>query len=158
MDELLKNLKLQGDELNDVLLGKEEVTKWPGVKWLATTKVLTSKSFSMHSLKNSMHAAWNPAREVFFHAVEANLFVLQAVCLGHWNRIMLKGPWLFRGLALMVEPFDGVTVVPTVIPKSVQAWVQIHKIPPLFRNKEVIDQWASRVGEVIIVHLDHVQM
>jgi hypothetical protein len=42
-----------------------------------------------------MLAAWNPAREVTFHAVETNLFVLQAFCLGDWNKIMQEGPWLF---------------------------------------------------------------
>jgi hypothetical protein len=50
------------------------------VKWLAAAKVLTNKSFSM---------------EVTFHAVEANLFVLQAFCLGDWNKITQEGPWLF---------------------------------------------------------------
>ncbi|KAM0839832.1 hypothetical protein ACQ4PT_060066 [Festuca glaucescens] len=158
VDELLKNLNLHGEELHDVVLGKEEIKQWPEVKWLAAAKVLTGKSFSMQSLKNSMQAAWNPAHEVSFHALEPNLFVLQAHCLGDWNRIMHEGPWLFRGCALMVEPFDGLTMVPTVTPSSVLAWVQIHKIPPLFRNKEVITQLASRVGEVISVDLAPVQM
>jgi hypothetical protein len=36
--------------------------------------------------------------------------------------------------------------------------VQIHKIPLLFGNKEVISQLASRVGEVISVDLAPVQM
>ncbi|KAK1683349.1 hypothetical protein QYE76_044197 [Lolium multiflorum] len=158
VDDLLKNLNLHGEELHDVVLGKDEVKKWPEVKWLAAAKVLTGKSFSMESLKKSMHAAWNPARDVSFHAVGENLFVLQAHCLGDWNRIMLEGTWLFRGCALMVKPFDGATMAPTVIPAGVQAWIQIHKIPPLFRNKEVLNQLASRVGEVIASDLTPVQM
>ena len=35
VDTLLKNLKLHGEELNDVVLGKEEIGLWPEVKWLA---------------------------------------------------------------------------------------------------------------------------
>jgi hypothetical protein len=116
---------------------------------MTAAKVLTVKKFSMQSLKNTMMAAWNPARDVSFNAIEENLFVLQALCLGDWNKIMEEGPWLFRWCALMVEPFDGSTVAPTIIPKGVQAWIQIHKIPPLFRNKDVLDQLARRVGTVI---------
>jgi hypothetical protein len=84
-------------------------------------------------------------------AVEENLFVMQAFCLGDWNRIMEEGSWLFRGCALMVEPFDGATMKPSIIPSGVQAWIQIHKIPPLFRNADVLTQLASRVGRVIKV-------
>jgi hypothetical protein len=107
----------------------------------------------MQSLKNTMMAAWNPTRDVSFNVVEENLFVLQALCLGDWKKIMEDGPWLFRGCALMVEPFDGSMVTPTIIHKGVQAWIQIHKIPPLFRNKDVLDQLARRVGIVIRTEL-----
>ena len=69
VDELLRNLKLHGEELNDVVLGREEVKYWSAAKWLAAAKVLTRKAFSMNSLKNTMHAAWNPAHEVTFHEV-----------------------------------------------------------------------------------------
>ena len=131
VDALLKNLNLHGEELHDVILGREEIGRWPEVKWLARAKVLTGKAFSMETLKRTMHAAWNPAQEVKFNEIEPNLFVLQAQCLGDWKRMMEEGPWLFRNCALMVEPFDGATSVPTVIPSKVQAWIQIHKLPPL---------------------------
>ncbi|KAM0836122.1 hypothetical protein ACQ4PT_062512 [Festuca glaucescens] len=157
VQELLKNLNLHEAEFNDVVLGKEEVRSWPEVKWLVAAKVLTGKSFSLESLKKTMNSAWTLARDVTFHAVGTNLFVIQAACLGDWKRIMEDGPWLFHGCALMLEPFDGATMIPTVIPNRVQAWVQIHKIPPLFRNKEVITQLASRVGEVISVDLVPIQ-
>jgi hypothetical protein len=96
-----------------------------------------------------MLAAWNPARDVSFHAIEENLFVIQAKCLGDWNKIMTEGPWLFRNCAVMLEPFDGATMAPKEAPRGVEVWIQIHKIPPLFRNKAVLEQLASTVGEVI---------
>jgi hypothetical protein len=69
---------------------------------------------------------------------------------------MEDGPWLFRGCALMVEAFDGAAVKPTT-PNRFQVWAHIHKIPPLFRNKEVLSQLASRVGEVVAVDANAVQ-
>jgi hypothetical protein len=76
VNDMLNNLSLHGEELHRVVLGKKEVT------WLAAAKVFTGKKFSMQSLKNSMMAAWNLARDVSFHVVEENLFVLQARRLG----------------------------------------------------------------------------
>jgi hypothetical protein len=51
----------------------------------------------------------------------------------------------------MLEEFDGSTVIPTRVPSKVQAWIQIHKIPPLYRTELILKQLASRVGEVITV-------
>jgi hypothetical protein len=94
-------------------------------------------------------AAWSPAQDVTFHELETNLFVLQAHSLGDWKRIMEDGPWLFRGCALMTEPFDGETMMPKVLPSGVEVWAQIHRLPPLFRKKEVIEQLAQRVGKFL---------
>ena len=38
-----------------------------------------------------------------------------------------RGPWLFRGCALMHQEYDGFRSLPTVPPSKVQAWIQIHK-------------------------------
>ena len=134
-------------------MGMDEIRQWLEVKWLKAAKVLTNNGFSNQSHESSMLAAWNLARDVTFSAVEENLFILQARCLGDWNKIMEKGLWLFINYALVVEPFDRATMVSKVAPKGVQAWIQIHKIPPLFKNKVVIEQLAARVGEVISVGL-----
>ncbi|KAM0853885.1 hypothetical protein ACQ4PT_050782 [Festuca glaucescens] len=151
--DLLKKLKLHDAELDDVFLGKEEVGSLPTVKWMAAGKLLTRKVFSPEHVKNTMLTAWSPAQEVSMRGVGTNIFTIQARCLGDWKRITEDGPWPFRGFALMIEPFDGSTPVPVVAPNRVQAWIQIHKIPPLYRTKEVITQLASRVGEVVAVEM-----
>jgi hypothetical protein len=110
IDEPLKNMKLHEAELDDVVLGKEAVSGWPQVKWLSAPKVLTKKCFGLQTLKSMMMAAWNPTQEVKIHDVEPNLFIIQASCLGDWKLIMEDGSWLFRGCAMMVEPFDGATI------------------------------------------------
>jgi hypothetical protein len=123
------------------------------VKWIAVGKVLTRKSFSEESLKRTMFAAWNPAQDVTFRAIEKNLFLIQAHCLGDWKRIKEEGSWLFRDCALMLEDFDGSMTTPRVMPSRFQTWIQIHKIPPLYRTEAILRQLASRVGEVVKVEL-----
>lgn len=149
VDELLKNLKLSEAEQDGVVLAKADRAKLPEVKWMAAARLLTTKHFSEQSLIQTMCAAWNTTREVSFRAIGKNLFVVQAFCLGDWKRIMEEGPWIFRGCALMLEVFDGATQIPSVIPSKMQAWIQIHKIPPLYRTESIICQLAGKVGEVI---------
>lgn len=149
MDELLQKLCLSEAEREGVVLAKEAAGDLPDVKWLAAARLLTEKNFSELSLMSTMRSAWNCAREVTFRPVAKNLFVVQAFCLGDWKRIMEDGPWIFRECALMLEPFDGATSVPSVMPNKVLAWIQIHKIPPLYRTEAILQQLASRVGDVL---------
>lgn len=67
---------------------------------------------------------------------------------------MDDGPWIFRGCALMLEEFDGATPTPSVIPSKVLAWVQIHKVPPLYRSEKIIKQLVGKVGQEIAVDMN----
>jgi hypothetical protein len=148
VEDLLSKLHLSEAEKDGVVLAKEDQESLPAVKWMAAAKLLTTKDFSAFSLVSTMRFAWNPAKEVTFCSIGKNLFVIQAFCLGDWKRIMEEGPWIFRGYALMLEEFDGSTLVPKVIPCKVLAWVQIHKIPHLYRTEAILKQLATKVGEV----------
>ncbi|KAK1696297.1 hypothetical protein QYE76_012994 [Lolium multiflorum] len=77
VEELRRKLKPSEGEQEGVFLAKEERSTLPDVKWMAVAKVLTSKSFSAESLKQTLFAAWNTAREVSFTSIEKKLFVLQ---------------------------------------------------------------------------------
>ena len=147
VESLLMKLKLSEGEKAGVILPKEVRGNLPEVKWMAVARVLTRKAFSDESLKRTMYAAWNTAREVAFNPIGRNLYVLQAFCLGDWKRIMEEGPWLFRDCALMVEEYDGASTNPPA-PDAVLAWIQIHKLPPLFRTEAILTQLAAKVGKV----------
>ncbi|RCV30780.1 hypothetical protein SETIT_6G123000v2 [Setaria italica] len=90
---------------------------------MAAARLLIEKHFAEQSLQSTMRAAWNTAREVVFRPIEKNLFVVQAFCLGDWKRIMEDGPWIFRG------------------------------IPLLYRMEAILQQLASKVGEVLSVEM-----
>ena len=138
LDELLKNMKLSEAEREVVVLDRAEKENLPAVKWMAVGKLLTMKQYSEQSLAATMRAAWTPAREVSFCKLRKNLFTVQAHCLGDWKRIMEEGLWIFRGYTLMLEEYDGSTSLPTVPPSKVQAWIQIHKVPPLYRIESIM--------------------
>lgn len=120
---------------------------------MVVAKLLTLKDFSPHSLINTMRAAWNLARDGSFRPIGKSMFVVQAYCLGDWKRIMEEGPWTFRGYALMLEPFDGSTTTPKIVLDKVPAWIQIHRIPHLYRTESIIKLLAQKVGEDVKVDM-----
>lgn len=90
-----------------MVIGEEGPVINDRVRWMALARVHTENTFSQASFFRDMRAAWNPTQEVRFRSLRANLFVVHATCLGHWERIMHQGPWIFRYWAILLHPYDG---------------------------------------------------
>lgn len=86
--------------------------------------------------------------------VDDNLFVIQVFCLGDWKRVIHQGLWIFRGLMVLIEGFDGKRAPEFVKLERVSVWAQIHKIPDLYRKEPIVDQLARRIGIVRSVELN----
>ena len=94
-----------------------------------------------------MRAAWDLAQVVNFKPLEANFYTLQFRCLGDWERVMQEGPWNFRGHAVIIAPYDGVTQPTQVKLDTLDIWIQIHDVPDLFAH--LVTPLAAKVGEVL---------
>ncbi|KAM0882636.1 hypothetical protein ACQ4PT_032152 [Festuca glaucescens] len=154
LQELMKKLVLKDEELDDVVLPKEEfVNLREDARWMAVVKVHTSKHFGNQPFFQKMDAAWGFAKKWSIRPVEDNLFVLQVSCLGDWNRAMLDGPWIFRQQGVLLEPYDRIADPNSVKLTCIHAWVQVRGIPPLFHKEAIVRDMAARIGEVLSVDL-----
>jgi hypothetical protein len=155
LDELLRSLNIKGDEIKGLFVAKDEVeTLREGAKWMAVIRLLSSRPYSAASLKKTLRFAWAPAQEVKFRDLEEKKFLVQAQCLGDWQRITEQGPWIFRDHGVLVEKHDGSCKASSVELNRIHAWVQIHDVPELYRKKSIIMGLAANVGEVITVDLN----
>nr|TKW32477.1 hypothetical protein SEVIR_2G170800v2 [Setaria viridis] len=103
---------------------------------MVAAKLLTVKAFSEASLMSTMRSAWNTTRNIIFRPIRKNIFVVQAFCLGDWKRIM--------------EEDHGFSAV---LPHMVPTWVQIHKVPHLYRMESILKQLASKIGGLVTVEM-----
>ncbi|KAK1619778.1 hypothetical protein QYE76_025295 [Lolium multiflorum] len=125
LEELLRSLKLSGADIGGISVAKEEVEALKeGTKWMAVMRLLSSKTFSAASMKKTMEFAWAPAQEVTFRDLEED------------NR-----------------KYDGCCKASSVPLNRIQAWVQIHDIPELFRKRQIMEELAANIGEVISVEM-----
>ena len=146
VDGLMEKLGLCEEELDDVVFeempeGMDETTRW-----LAVGKVHTDSNFSHYWFFKNMRTAWNLARNVKIKTHDENLFVFQFACLGDWEKVMYGGPWVFRGKAVLLAPYDGFTKPSTIDLNTILLWIQIHDLP--IGYKDVVATLASKIGEV----------
>ncbi|KAK1611919.1 hypothetical protein QYE76_035592 [Lolium multiflorum] len=154
LEDLLQSLKIKGDDLGGIFVPKAEVEALKeDSKWMAVLKVLTTKTFSAASLKQTLCFAWAPAQEITFRDLENSSFIVQAKCLRDWQRITDHGPWLFREQGVLIEKYDGCCKAMSVELNMIHAWVQIHDVPELFRKKHIMTDLAAKVGQLLAVDM-----
>lgn len=118
------------------------------VRWLGICKVHTSKPFSHVSLFKSMRNAWASAHGVTFKPMGENLFLVQFMCVGDWNRVMGGGPWLFRKSAVVIEEYDGFTNVQDYKLDRIPVWARVSGVPDgLMKRKDMAEKIAAKVGK-----------
>ncbi|KAM0906466.1 hypothetical protein ACQ4PT_016746 [Festuca glaucescens] len=118
IDDLLAHLDLREDELEDVVIGADE-----------------------------MKAIWNLSRDPICREAGEILFVIQMHCLGDWKKVVHQGPWTFRGWAVLIEDYDSKEDPEHFDFCGLYVWAQIHGIPELYRKPWIVDDLARRVGK-----------
>lgn len=149
LEEMLQHLDLQDDELDDVVVGEEDLRKYEAdARWLAIGRVNTTRIFSSSAMFETMKAVWGLAHEPKYREAGKNLYIFQMFCLGDWKRVVHGGPWLFRGMGMLIEDYNGKQDPASFDFDGLYVWAQIHNIPELYRKAEVVDQLARRIGRV----------
>ena len=60
---------------------------------------------------------------------------------------MRNGPWHFRGDAVIIKPYDGITKPSTVQLDTIEIWAQIHDVPQLYAY--LVPSLGAKLGEVL---------
>lgn len=149
LDDFFEQLDLEDEVFDDLAIQEEIPEINDPVRWMALARVHTDKTFSQSTFFKDMRAAWNLAQPVRFRPVGANLFVVQAACLGDWERIMFQGPWLFRFWVVLLHPYDGFSRAEDVHFVHIPIWLQIHKLPDGYCSKDIVEKLIRKAGEIL---------
>jgi hypothetical protein len=93
IDDLLKPLDLQDDELEEVVVRADKAKEYQMAAGWAVAKVHTNRSFNADVPFGKMKAVWNLSRDPIYKEAAENLFVFHMHGLGDWNKVMHQGHW-----------------------------------------------------------------
>lgn len=143
----MSELGLQEEDMDDVVVEKEEPLPPTATRWMAIARVHTEKKYSQYGFFKTMRAAWDLAQPVQIRPLEENLYTLQFACLGDWERVMEEGPWNYKGNAVILAEYDGFTKPSLIKLDTLELWLQVHDLPDGFYP--LIKSLARKVGEFI---------
>ncbi|KAI5008757.1 hypothetical protein ZWY2020_009805 [Hordeum vulgare] len=146
VEQLMAELGLREEDLDDVVFDEKEAPP-DAVRWMAVYMVHITKPYSQYWFFKNMRSAWDLAHEVKFRPLEENLYTLQFFCLGDWERVMNEGPSNFRGNAVILESYDGITKPTMVNLNFINIWVQIHDVSDLYAH--LVPTLVVKVDEVL---------
>nr|XP_020154401.2 uncharacterized protein LOC109739757 [Aegilops tauschii subsp. strangulata] len=143
---MMEEVGLKEEDLQDVVVEDEEIPE-EATRWMAIARVHTERTYSQYWFFRNMRSAWDLAKDVKIRPLEDNLYTLQFGCLGDWERVMEEGPWTFKGKAVVLSLYDGITKPSSIELNKIDIWMQIHDLPDGFYPK--IKALSATVGEFI---------
>ncbi|XBJ07653.1 hypothetical protein VPH35_013135 [Triticum aestivum] len=154
LEDFMEQLNLEDEVFDDLIIDEDDPVINESVRWLALARVHMEKSFIHTAFYKDMRAAWNPVQHVRFRPAGPKLFVVQASCLGHYERMIDQGPWLFRSSAVLMCPYDGFTKAEEVPMFFMPIWLQIHKFSEGFCKANIVEHLLRNSGKILDMRLN----
>ncbi|TVU34177.1 hypothetical protein EJB05_16007, partial [Eragrostis curvula] len=123
-------------------------------RWLALARFYSVQRYNINGLFEEMRKAWLPRHKVLRKVLHENLFLLEFLGEGDYKFVTSGGPWIHKGDALLVVPYDGRSRPSEVKLDSIPLWVQILDLPGALMNEEVGLKLGGRIGKALEVHKD----
>ncbi|TVU10531.1 hypothetical protein EJB05_44068, partial [Eragrostis curvula] len=132
----------------------EEMEKQAPKHWLALARFFSVQRYSVHALFGEMRTAWLPRNKVHRKELHDNMFLLEFMGEGDYNFVMMGGPWIHKGDALIIVPYDGKTRPSEVAPDAIPLWIQLFDLPGLMMTKEVREALGRKLGKFLEYYKD----
>lgn len=161
MEELIRKceaITLQSEEDNMISFGGRMKAK--GEKLAAhclVGKMLQSRSMSWEGLRAAMQQAWRTNKEIKVEGLGDNTFIFKLLLKSEKKRILYGGPWHFDRSLLVITKQRGMGDVKRQDFTHASFWVQIHNMPIMCMDREIIKEIGGRIGEVQEVEMDEIR-
>ncbi|TVU00690.1 hypothetical protein EJB05_53872, partial [Eragrostis curvula] len=132
----------------------DELEEQAPKRWLALARFYSVQRYNINGLFEEMRKAWLPRHKVLRKVLHENLFLLEFLGEGDYKFVTSGGPWIHKGDALLVVPYDGRSRPSEVKLDSIPLWVQILDLPGALMNEEVGLKLGGRIGKALEVHKD----
>ncbi|CAN6323864.1 unnamed protein product [Urochloa humidicola] len=116
------------------------------VKWLAVARFYSGRNYKSKVIFSELMKAWG---DVDTRDLEDNRYLLEFSSENARDFVLRGGPWQFKGDAMIVVPFDGLTRLSEIVIESIPLWIPIYDIPVGMLTSAFVKALASKVGRVL---------
>jgi hypothetical protein len=138
----------EGDEEEEFVFGGEDSEEGLLKGWFAVARYYSSHSFPVKVLFTDLFRIWGDgtARDV-----GNNIYLLELSTENSLDFAIRGGPWSFRGDAVIMVRYDGLTKLSEVSIESIPLWIRIHDIPVAIMTTAFVTALGAKVGRVMEV-------
>lgn len=139
---------LQSEDEVEFDLEEEDEDGYAQPTWLAVARYYSGRPVRARIMFAELSNAWG---EVVSRDLGDNRFLLEFPSENALNFVLRGGPWKFKGDALIVVRYDGLTRLSEVCIESIRLWIRIYDMPVALMKPRLVSAFAARVGKVLEV-------
>jgi hypothetical protein len=118
------------------------------MRWLAIARFYSSLTPNTKTMFEELSNAWG---DVAACVIGANRYLLEFPSERSLNFVLSRGPWTFKGDALIVVRYDGLVRMSEIAIYSIPLWIRIFNIPVAMLTQGFVKALGSKVGRVLEV-------
>ena len=137
-------LNLSECEGSNVRLMETQAT----IEWGLATKFFTRRALNLDAIAKTFSPLWR-ASKGFKVRIEGDHMVLFTFEVKtEMMRVLAGEPWTFDKHLMVLQEYDGTKEVRDMNFELATFWVQVHDLPPRFRNRRVVEHLCEAIGTV----------
>jgi hypothetical protein len=116
--------------------------------WFAVARYYSGHNLPVKVIFSDLFRIWGDgtARDL-----RSNRYLLEFSTENTLNFVLRGGPWGFKGDAIIIVRYDGLTKLSEVVIESIPLWVRIYDIPVAMMTTAFVSALGAKVGKVLEV-------
>jgi hypothetical protein len=94
-------------------------------KFCLVGKLLTERYVGKEIIKRTLIKGWRPSEHMTFKVLGDNMFILEFANKWDEARVLEGRPWIFKGILISVEHFDGLSSPFEIVFEQAKFWVRM---------------------------------
>ncbi|KAK3140075.1 hypothetical protein QOZ80_5AG0395280 [Eleusine coracana subsp. coracana] len=118
-------------------------------RWLTVALFYSNQRVNPKNLFLDMSAAWGLRSLAIVRDIDRNKFLVELDSAKTFEYVTKGGPWRYKGEALIVVPYDGVSKATDLVINSIALWVRLFDLTEFMMNEDQAKHLGGKLGTVL---------
>ncbi|CAN6372213.1 unnamed protein product [Urochloa humidicola] len=137
----------EDEEEEEFVFDEDEEPEFGRRRWMAVARYYSSRVPKSKIMFAELSNEWG---EVDSRGLGENRYLLEFASENSLKIALRGGPWIFKGDAVIVVPYDGLARLSEITIESIPLWVRIYDIPvAMMMRPSFLQALGAKVGRVM---------